>query len=121
MTFDNSPLLDRPQFELGRVVATRGLVDFVETYNATVAALEAAGRADLKSIDIGRLVSRHVRGDWGNLDGHDRQANRLAIRRGDRVLSSYDIDNVGDVNGKTIFVITEGDRSYTTAMLSEEY
>jgi len=87
------------RFELGQVVATPG-------------ALEALA---LAGVEPGELLRRHLSGDWGELDGHDRRANERALRDGARLLSSYP---VGD--GK-VWIITEADRSSTCVLLPSEY
>ena len=84
---------------LGRVVATPGALKI----------LLEAGEDPL------RYLARHASGDWGNLDEHDRRENELSLRHGWRILSSY------PVGEKTIWIITEADRSATTGLLPEEY
>ena len=88
-------------FPLGQIVATPG----------ALAALEKAGQTPLD------FLSRHVRGDWGELDEHDRKENELSLKRGVRLLSSYRT-GAGDAK---LWVITEADRSVTTLLLPEEY
>ena len=62
------------------------------------------------------VLSRHLRGDWGDTCKNDRVANERAICNGDRIVSWYQL------SGKTrVLIITEADRSATTIMLSEEY
>jgi hypothetical protein len=84
---------------LGRVVATPG---------AWKVLLEA-GENPL------HYLARHSSGDWGDLDAYDRRENELSLRHGWRLVSSYPIGE------KTIWVITEADRSVTTILLPEEY
>jgi hypothetical protein len=62
------------------------------------------------------FVARHVRGDWGDCDDHDRQANEDALRNGERLFSVY-----RTVKGEKLWVITEADRSSTCVLLPEEY
>ena len=63
------------------------------------------------------LMRRHASGDWGDLDEEDRAANDATVASGeDRILSSY----VLPTNEK-VWIITEADRSATTALLPEEY
>ena len=88
-------------FPLGQIVATP----------SALAALEKAGQTPLD------FLSRHVRGDWGELDEHDRKENELSLKRGFRLLSSYRVSS-GDTK---VWVITEADRSVTTLLLPEEY
>jgi hypothetical protein len=84
---------------LGRLVATPG----------ALRVLREAGEDPL------RYLSRHASGDWGDLDTHDRRENERSLKHGWRVLSSYPIRE------KTIWIITEADRSVTTILLPEEY
>jgi hypothetical protein len=65
--------------------------------------------------DPTHYLTRHASGDWGDLDAHDRRENERSLRHGWRILSSY------HVGVKTIWIITEADRSVTTILLPEEY
>ena len=89
-----------PRFALGQVVATPG----------ALVALEEAGQLPQE------FLHRHVVGDWGELDEHDRQANERAVHGGDRILSSYRTKK-----GAKLWLITEYDRSVTTLLLPSEY
>jgi len=60
------------KFPLGQVVATPG----------ALAVLEATGRTPME------FLIRHARGDWGELDEHDRLVNEEALAHGGRLLSS---------------------------------
>jgi hypothetical protein len=84
---------------LGRVLATPGALRL----------LQDAGE------DPFGYLSRHASGDWGELDAHDRRENLRSLIHGWRILSSY------PVGEKTIWVITEADRSITTILLPDEY
>ena len=84
---------------LGRLVATPGALEL----------LSEAGEDPLG------YLARHASGDWGDLDAQDRRENERSLKHGWRVLSSY------PVGGKTVWVITEADRSVTTMLLPEEY
>jgi hypothetical protein len=88
-------------FPLGQIVATPG----------ALAALAKAGQTPLD------FLSRHIKGDWGELDTHDRKENELGLKRGFRLLSSYRTSS-GDTK---VWVITEADRSVTTVLFPEEY
>lgn len=87
-----------PLFELGQVVSTPG-------------ALEALTREE-----IGKALARHHRGDWGEVDRHDWQANEASLKEGSRLLSVYRSEK-----GETFWVITEADRSSTCVLLPSEY
>ena len=63
-----------------------------------------------------QALARHVAGDWGEVDTHDRAANEHALVNGERLLSVYQTRA-----GTRFFIITEWDRQYTTVMLPQEY
>ncbi len=84
---------------LGRVVATPG----------ALTVLAEAGEHPFT------YIVRHATGDGGELCAFDRRQNRIALREGLRVFSSY-----GTPAGR-LWVITEADRSVTTILLPEEY
>jgi hypothetical protein len=88
------------KFGLGRLVATPG----------ALAAMDAVGEAPLP------FVSRHLRGDWGDVDPDDKRANDRATRVGERLLSAYRLSD-----GTRIWIITEADRSSTCILLPEDY
>jgi hypothetical protein len=79
----------------------------------THAAMEAMGRDPILA---GMLLARHLSGDAGGIDEHDKRLNTDAIENGGRVMSSYEL-----FNGPKIWIITEADRSVTTFLLPEEY
>jgi hypothetical protein len=93
-------ITNKPPFDLGRLVATAG----------ALAALERTGQSAME------FLSRHVRGDWGELPVEDKTENRFSLERGFRLLSSY-----RTAANDTLWVITESDRSVTTILLPEEY
>ena len=86
-------------FPLGRLVITRGALD----------ALERG--------DVIRALSRHARGDWGEVDEHDLRVNETALQCGYRLVSIYQ----SEVSKTRFYVITEEGRSVTTVLLPEEY
>jgi hypothetical protein len=61
-------------------------------------------------------LTRHLSGDWGELDEHDWRANESALQDGSRLLSAYLTST-----GETFWIISEADRSVTTSLLPEEY
>jgi hypothetical protein len=75
-----------------------------------LALLEKTNRSPIE------LLSRHVRGDWGNLCPEDRTENELSLKHGFRLLSSYPVSD-----SDNIWIVTEADRSVTTLLLPEEY
>ena len=86
------------KFPTGRLVAPPGLLARVPANEVLLA------------------LARHVRGDWGDLDLHDREANDEALRTGERLLSAFVA-----TNGVRFWIITEADRSSTCTLLPEEY
>jgi hypothetical protein len=87
-----------PKFPLGEIVATSNAV------------------SNLTNLDILLALSRHVRGDWGDLDVEDKEANERALLGGTRLFSAYHA-----LNGTKFWIITEWDRSVTTVLLPEDY
>lgn len=66
--------------------------------------------------DVMTALSRHCRGDWGEVCVADREENDLSVREGFRLLSAYQSQS-----GHKFWVITEADRSVTTILLPDEY
>ena len=81
-----------PLFRCGQIVATPG----------ALALLEETNRSPLE------FLSRHLRGDWGDLCPEDKTENELSLKYGLRLLSSYPITGRGK-----LWIITEADRSLT--------
>jgi hypothetical protein len=80
---------------------------------ATPSALEALRRSGYSPLD---LLARHLTGDWGEVDEHDRLENEFSLKNGLRLMSVYSLKD-----GTRIWVITEADRSSTTLLLPEDY
>ena len=89
-----------PLFPAGQIVTTPG----------ALALLEQANKSPLE------YLSRHLRGDWGDLCPEDKTENELSLKQGFRLMSSYRINET-----ETVWVITEADRSVTTLLLPSEY
>jgi hypothetical protein len=86
---------NRTQFPLGQLLATRGVLKL--------------------GVELWPLILRHARGDWGDLEAEDRAANDRAVRFGGRIFSAYTVPQ-----GR-VWIITEADRSATTALLPDEH
>ncbi|MDK9361958.1 hypothetical protein [Lelliottia wanjuensis] len=68
-----------------------------------------------QGLDIRPLLSRHLRGDWGDIGDDDKLANDDAVRmHNDRILSAYAI--TPDIK---IWILT--DEGITTILLPSEY
>lgn len=91
--------IPQPLFPLGAIVATRGALDLLDRHG----------------INATTYLARHQHGDFGTVCPADRQENLLAIERGSRILSAYDIGK------QKLWIITEADRSVTTLLLPSEY
>lgn len=89
-----------PLFPAGQFVATPGALSL----------LEQANKSPLE------FVSRHLRGDWGDLCQEDKTENELSLKHGFRLLSSYHVTET-----EKLWIITEADRSVTTLLLPAEY
>ena len=87
-------------FHLGQLVATPG----------ALAALQESKQSPVV------FLARHLQGDWGDVDQHDKRANDEAIKHELRLFSAYHT-----TNGVKLWVITEADRSLTTILLPDEY
>jgi len=87
-------------FSLGRVLATPGALDALRRNHRGAWA----------------YLSRHVTGDWGDLDRADAAENELSLREGLRLLSAYALPD-----GTRLWIITEADRSATTILLPHDY
>ena len=97
-----------PIFPTGRIVATRGVYDL------------ACQNADFARF-VQKSLSRHVKGDWGDVDSEDKQANEQALKQGTRLLSAYSDDRFPENGVATIWIVTEADRSATTILFPDEY
>mgnify|MGYP001023454473 CR=1 FL=1 len=85
-------------FTLGRTVITSNALDKLHPEDAAL------------------CLSRHSRGDWGELCEHDRKENERGLAVGGRLFSVY-----RDRHGVRFYVVTEADRSVTTTLLPEDY
>lgn len=92
------------KFNLGQIVATRGVLAIAE------------------QSELLPFLQRHASGDWGIVGEEDSQTNNDALKDGDRLLSAYLLPKSAkrDTEEK-IWIITEWDRSATTILLPEEY
>jgi len=87
-----------PLFSAGQIVATPG----------ALALLEQANQSPLE------FLSRHLRGDWGDLCQDDKTENELSLKYGFRLMSRYQVTDT-----ERLWIITEADRSVTTLLLAE--
>ena len=89
----------KPLFPLGQIVATPAVIAHFNEHRQSILP----------------LLCRHVSGDWSELCAEDKAENALSVHQGFRILSRY------TVAGETVWIITEADRSATTALFPNEY
>ena len=73
--------------------------------------------AKISTSDWLTALSRHASGDWGvEMHPRDMAANNRALKTGAIILSHYRA-----ANGTLFWILTDAQRSATTALLPEEY
>ena len=96
----------QPKFPLGRTVMTGGLsYQLAEEYPDQETAMVLLP-----------VFQRHQSGDWGDMSTGDVTLNDLAVKGKGRLMSAY-----ATRKGTKFWIITEWDRSVTTALLPNEY
>ena len=90
----------KAKFSLGSVVATPGVL---EAYRASGESPRA-------------FLERHLAGDWGDVDEHDRDENELRLHHGWRILSAYTFST-----RVRIWIITEADCSSSCVLPPDDY
>lgn len=89
-------------FSTGKVVVTAGIA------------------SEMKDVEFEKFVkdslSRHIKGDWGDIHPGDKGLNEQALKDGDRLMSVYKHSKL-----PTIWIITEWNRSATTVLFPSEY
>ena len=78
--------------------------------------ITATAAKELSHEDIALALRRHLRGDWGELEAPNRDANERALLLGCRLLSAY-----SSHTGLRFWIITEPNRSGTMVLLPEEF
>ena len=91
------------QFPMGQTVITRGVNDLI---------VEKEAFAKF----VTQSLSRHGKGDWGDLSPEDKTDNTLSLNQELRLLSAYETPDL-----PKIWIITEADRSVTTVLFPDEY
>lgn len=121
----SSPTSSSPEANAPTVVSVRHPLFCLGRVVATPAALALL---DHHAVEPVALLSRHVLGDWGQLDRDDVCANDEAVKHGGRVLSAYclPLRSSREVPPEVhqldrVWVITEADRSSTCLLLPSEY
>jgi len=86
------------KFSLGQIVATPSALE------------------EIPNEEILAALTRHVQGDWGELDPEDQKSNERALEQGGRLFSAY-----WSIRKIKFWIITEADRSATTILLPQDY
>lgn len=103
---DQNKYVQEVRFDLGPVVSTPG----------ALRAMEKCGVTPLE------YLTRHARGDWGDLCEEDKRANIASLKTGARLMSAYHLPD-----GTKLWIITDAEiddahhRQATTFLLPEEY
>lgn len=95
----------QPRFKMGQVVATPG----------AMAALTE------NKMSAWSLLSRHIAGDWGTVDEHDREANEQALEDGGRIFSVYVLPDQSKLWVITTAADDRGNRESTCVLTPDEY
>lgn len=90
-------------FPLGQLAATPGVLELLEQHQ----------------VSLFDLLGRHASGDWGDVGADDAHTNEQALIHGNRLLSCFTLV-LGDPDTR-VWIISEADRSVTTALLPSEY
>lgn len=91
-------------FELGKVVVTHGVGELI--------------KSDLWFAEhVCRSLIKYAKCDWGSTCIEDAEQNDVAVKNGDERISAVYTDS----ENRTIWIITEWDRSVTTILFPEEY
>ena len=89
---------------MGQVVVTKGVDEKMKEDHSFSVFIQ---------VSIGRYVHR----DWGQTCDEDAKANNRAIQNGECIRAVYKQPKTD----RTIWIITEADRSVTTIMFPDEY
>jgi hypothetical protein len=94
------------KFELGQLVATRGVANLMDENKAF-------------SDFARRSLKRFISGDWGEMCESDKRQNEDALKNSDnRIFAAY--ENAEHADWK-LWIITEWDHSATTLLFPSEY
>ncbi len=91
-----------PLFDLGRTVATAAVVERIPP------------------MELFRAFMAHSHGEWGSVCAADAKANNDALVSGARIMSVFHVPVSTGEGWLTVWLITEADRSITTALFPEE-
>lgn len=98
--FPIKPTLSQAKFSPGKLVSTPGAMEIMTAHKCS-------------PLDF---LARHLTGDWGIVAPESSKLNNEALKYGHRLHSIYQI-----APQKTIWLITEANRSATTFLLPCEY
>lgn len=78
--------------------------------------ITGSARKLLRPQDVKVALERHSRGDWGDMNDFDKNANDLALASGKGVTSTY-----RDANQNRFLIVTSPNRARTLILLPNEY
>lgn len=99
----DQPTFPHARFPLGRLAATPAVLALLEQHH----------------VSLFDLLARHASGNWGDVCAEDAHTNDQALIHGGRLLSSYSLVP-GDADSR-VWLLSEHDRSATTAIMPSEY
>jgi gas vesicle protein len=70
---------------------------------------------------IEKSLNRHLKGDWGDVNNHDKQTNDQALKQGGSLRSAYNNERFTPKGVSTIWIITDADRSATTILFPDDH
>ncbi len=91
-------VVSKPRFDLGRLCITPNVA------------------AAIPPEELLAALAKHGSGDWGDLCAEDIAQNEHALQCEGRLVSVHVASN-----GRKFYIITEADRTVTTALLPEDY
>lgn len=91
--------MSKRKFPMGQLVATLAVIELMRK----------------ESISLEELFALHVAGNWGGVSEATRTDNERALGGGGRLVSIH------EVAGRRVWIVTEADRTRTTALLPEEF
>ena len=87
------------KFPMGQLVATLAVIELMQK----------------EGIKLEELFALHVSGNWGSVSEATCADNELALVGGGRLVSIH------KAAGRRVWIVTEADRTRTTALLPEEF
>lgn len=91
------------KFNLGQIVMTRGIRDYIN-------------RRPSNMINLNEALDAYRNCEWGNVDASDAKLNDEAVVSHDRILAAYEF-----TDGTEFWIITDAGHGTTTILFPDEY